>query len=107
MTDGIDLVKGLDEVLFAEDVEDNLHPTCMVGYVDMALYLLAFRITEGDKGVVDPDTFFVPGGQDLIGRQLDESELQRGATTVEDKYFHKELCWMMRCYPFFAFRAID
>ena len=60
MTDGIDLVKGLDEVLFAEDVEDNLHPTCMVGYVDMALYLLAFRITEGDKGVVDPDTFFVP-----------------------------------------------
>ena len=107
MTDGINLVKGLDEVLFAEDVEDNLHPARMVGDVDMALNLLAFGVAEGDEGVIDPDAFFVPRGQDLVGRQLNESELQGGATTVEDKYFHKELCWVIRCYPFFALRAID
>lgn len=107
MPNSIDLIEGGYEAFLLEDVEDDLYTTGMIGDVVVALYLLTSEVAEGDEGVIDPDAFFVPRGQDLVGRQLNESELQGGATTVEDKYFHKELCWVIRCYPFFALRAID
>jgi len=97
VTDGVDLIEGLYEVLFFENVEDNLYATRVVRNVKVALNLLSFGVTEGDKGVVDPYALFVPRGQDLVVGELDEGELQGGATTVEDQDFHKVLYYMVRC----------
>jgi len=97
VTDGVDLIEGLYEVLFFENVEDNLYATCVVRNVKVALNLLSFGVTEGDEGVVDPYALFVPRGQDLVVGELDEGELQGGAATVEDQDFHKVLYYMVRC----------
>ena len=97
VTNGIDLIEGLYEVLFFENVEDNLYAACVVGNVKVALNLLSFGVTEGDEGVVDPYALFVPRGQDLVVGELDEGELQGGAATVEDQDFHKVLYYMVRC----------
>ena len=87
VTDGVDLIEGLYEVLFFENVEDNLYAACVVRNVKVALDLLSFGVTEGDEGVVDPYALFVPRGQDLVVGELDEGELQGGAATVEDQDF--------------------
>ena len=97
VTDGVDLIEGLYEVLFFENVEDNLYAACVVRNVKVALNLLSFGVTEGDEGVVDPYALFVPRGQDLVVGELDEGELQGGAATVEDQDFHKVLYYMVRC----------
>ena len=97
VTDGVDLIEGLYEVLFFENVEDNLYAACVVRNVKVALDLLSFGVTEGDEGVVDPYALFVPRGQDLVVGELDEGELQGGAATVEDQDFHKVLYYMVRC----------
>ena len=41
VTDGVDLIEGLYEVLFFENVEDNLYAACVVRNVKVALNLLA------------------------------------------------------------------
>ena len=97
VTDGVDLIEGLYEVLFFENVEDNLYTARVVRNVKVALNLLSFGVTEGDEGVVDPYALFVPRGQDLVVGELDEGELQGGAATVEDQDFHKVLYYMVRC----------
>jgi len=97
VTDGVDLIEGLHEVLFFENVEDNLYAACVVRDVKVALDLLSFGVTEGDEGVVDPYALFVPRGQDLVVGELNEGELQGGAATVEDQDFHKVLYYMVRC----------
>jgi hypothetical protein len=97
VTDGVDLIEGLYEVLFFENVEDNLYAACVVRNVKVALNLLSFGVTEGDEGVVDPYALFVPRGQDLVVGELNEGELQGGAATVEDQDFHKVLYYMVRC----------
>ena len=46
------------------------------------LLLLAVWLTEGDEGVGDAHTLFVTRGEYLVGGELDEGKLQRGATAV-------------------------
>jgi hypothetical protein len=78
----IDLIEGLDEVLFLEDVKDDLYATGMIGDVEVTLLLLAVWLTEGDEGVGDAHTLFVARGEYLVGGELDEGKLQRRATAV-------------------------
>ena len=54
VTDGVDLIEGLYEVLFFENVEDNLYAACVVRNVKVALNLLAFGVTEGDEESLIP-----------------------------------------------------
>ena len=74
--DGVDLVKGLDEVLLPEDVQDDLYATGVVGDVEVTLLLLAVWLTEGDEGVSDAYALFVARGEYPVGGELDEGKLQ-------------------------------
>ena len=76
MPNSIDLIEGLDEVLFLEDVKDDLYATGVIGDVEVTLLLLAVWLTEGDEGVSDAYALFVARGEYPVGGELDEGKLQ-------------------------------